>query len=217
MRGHASPGSNMPSSENVRTTLITVVGTIVVALVTTVGTLYSNILGSRDKIGKIQADVGAFKLPVGSVVGSLLTPVEFAAQVGDPDNFDVTKSRWTLADGKSVSGTGWAKLRANAPVPNLCGVFLRGKNNGVRNDKDHPVPELELGQYDPDLVGPHDHNILVQHSGSPGGGMLWDGGKGGKLGVDPLVEGVYYDANARDPHETRPKNVTVNFFVKIND
>jgi hypothetical protein len=206
----------MPSSETVRTTLITVIGTIVVALVTTLGTLYSNIVGSQDKIGKIQADVGAFKLPVGSVVGSLLTPAEFAQQVGDPGNFDVTKSRWTLADGKSVSGTGWAKLRENAPVPNLCGVFLRGKNNASRSATE--VPELNLGQYDADLVGPHEHDIMVQRNGGPtGGGILWFGSNHGAVVLDPLVEGVHYDGNARTPYETRPKNVTVNFFVKIND
>src|SRR6202041_1042362 len=127
--------------------------------------------------------------PLGTVIASLLTPVEFAKEVGDSETFDVKTSKWTLADGKSVSGTYWAKLRGNATVPNLCGVFLRGKNNGKflvgreknqSNKQRDDIEDIELGAYKDDIVGPHRHIVRAFDSKGtvPGSSIWWDGGKG---------------------------------------
>jgi hypothetical protein len=210
-------GDYMPNT-TVKTALITVIGSIVVALLTTVGTIWSNTGGIRENKAKLDAlnvQASAFRLPIGTVVASLLKPPEFAKEVGDPDTFDVTKSKWTLADGKSVSGTRWAALRANASIPNLCGVFLRGMNNKTRTD----VKEVELGDFTPDTVGPHTHNVRYLDPNAPetrvGASILWDGGKRFTVGPnDAFVQGVV--TNEALP-ETSPKNVTVNYFIKIND
>lgn len=107
-----------PMSPGVKTTLITVIGSVAVALITTLGTIATNRNGIAENQQKIQdltqkADaLGKPAVPVGTVVASLLTEVEFAKEVKDPDNFDLAKSKWTLADGKTVSGTKWASLRA---------------------------------------------------------------------------------------------------------
>jgi hypothetical protein len=207
----------------VKTTLIAVIGSIVVAIITTLGTIWTSstqlhknsveILENKDKLKGIKIDAAAFKLPVGTVVASLLDPAEFAKEVGDPETFDIKASKWTLADGKSVSGTRWATLRGNAPVPNLCGVFLRGKNNGKRTD----VKEIELGQFTPDTVGPHDHNVrFYDPTGTAhGASILWDGGKGFKVEKNSdFVQGV---VTSDSLPETSPKNITVNYFLRIND
>ena len=208
----------------VKTTLITVIGSIVVAVITTLGTISTSstqlrknseeIRENKDKLKDIKIEAAAFQLPVGTVVASLLQPAEFAKEVGDPETFDIKGSKWTLADGKSVSGTRWAALRGNAPVPNLCGVFLRGKNNGKRAD----VKETDLGQFSPDTVGPHEHNVRFYDpsgTGKGGASIWWDGGKPFKVEKDlDFVQGIV----TSDSHpETSPKNVTVNYFLKIND
>jgi hypothetical protein len=214
----------MPNT-TVKTTLITVIGSIVVALLTTVATIWSNtgeirenktkLEQNKNKLDTLNLQASAFKLPVGTVVASMLKPSEFAKEVGDPDTFDLKNSKWTLADGKSVSGTRWAALRSDAAVPNLCGVFLRGKNNGKRTD----VKEFELSEFAPDTVGPHEHNVRFYDPGAPesrlGASIWWDGGKRFTVGVnEAFVEGI---ASNEGLPETRPKNVTVNYFIKIND
>ncbi len=170
---------------------------------------------TKDKLDALNVQANAFKLPVGTVIASLLKPSEFAKAVGDPDTFDVTKSRWTLADGKSVSGTRWAALRANASVPNLCGVFLRGKNNSKRPD----VKELELGDFASDTVGPHKHYVRYYDPNAPeaqvGASILWDGGK--RFTVRPNDDFVQGVPTSEALPETSPKNITVNYFIKIND
>jgi hypothetical protein len=209
-------------SSTVRTTLITVIGSVVVALITTMGTIWSHgseIQANAQKIDALKSQADALtkrELPVGTVVASLLTPVEFAKEVGDPASFDVKTSKWTLANGKSVSGTRWAELRADAPVPNLCGMFLRGKNHG----KDPNLAEIDLGQPQADSVGQHKHIQRVFDPSAPdlkervGGGILWNGGYRFTDKVDIYVQGIATD-DARP--ETRPKNVTVNYFIRINN
>jgi hypothetical protein len=211
------------AATTVKTTLITVIGSIVIALITTLGTIWTSsaelrkntagIRENKDKLEAINVQASAFKLPVGTIVASLLQPSEFAKEVGDPETFDLEGSRWTLADGKSVSGTRWAALRGDAAVPNLCGVFLRGKNNRKRPD----VKEVELGQFSLDTVGPHNHNVrFFDPSGvGPGASILWDGGKRFTVKENTdFVQGIV----TNDPlPETSPKNVTVNYFIKIND
>jgi hypothetical protein len=126
--------------------------------------------------------------------------------VGDPEDFDLGKSKWTLADGKAVAGTKWASLRANAPIPNLCRMFLRGKANGKRDG----VPEVDLGIYQEDMVGPHQHDSRVQNGGPTKDVGIQFGGNTATVGPDKLVE-------KWNTLETRPKNVTVNYFIRIND
>jgi hypothetical protein len=202
-----------------------VIGSVVVALVTTLGTIYVNSTGIKantnkldalkTKIEALDAKADALKktnLPIGTVVASLLAQAEFAKESGDPDNFDVTKSKWTLADGKAVSGTGWAALRDNAPVPDLRGVFLRGKKNSSKREEMKNVGDFALGEYQADKVGPHQHAIMVSNSnGTPGAvGILYSTAPD-TYGPDRLV------AAWNDGPETLPKNVTVNYYIKIND
>lgn len=205
---------------SVKTTLITVAGSILVALLTTVGTIATNSGGIKantekldtmsKEIGVLEAKADALKkqdVPVGTVIASLLNQTEFAQATGDPDDFDVTKSKWTLADGKTVHGTAWAKLRSDGPVPNLCGVFLRGKNNGKREG----LEEVSLGDYRPDTVGPHSHELKLSNPQLPGGGLLWDGGRNHS---EEPPSGLVLSSKGV---ETQPKNITVNFYIRINE
>lgn len=97
------------------------IGSILVALITTLGTIWTSstelrkntagIRENKDKPEAINVQGSAFKLPVGTIIASLLQPSEFAKEVGDPETFDLKSSKWTLADSEPISGTRWAALR----------------------------------------------------------------------------------------------------------
>lgn len=216
MANNSETRAKAKASVSVKTTLISVIGSVLVAALTTYGTIASNSKGiqkNADKLEALNAKATSLEkpgLPVGTVIASLLTPAEFANAVGDPDTFDLSRSKWTLADGKTASGTAWAKLRGDEPVPNLCGVFLRGKNNGKREN----VREMDLGKYDPDIVGPHQHTIMVNNDTA---NAVRDQGPGIVYQTGHHTDGPDRLVAAWSGAETQPKNVTVNFYIKINE
>lgn len=105
--------------------------------------------------------------PVGSILDSMLTEVQFQAQwnVG-----------WILADGRSVVGSRYHTLTGHTVAPDLRGMFLRGKDNGRGLN---PDGELALGTETPDqmlahthtmpLSGAHTHRLLIRGRGATGG------------------------------------------------
>jgi hypothetical protein len=122
-------------------------------------------------------------------------------------------SGWVLCAGQDMKDSKLAKLIGETKVPDLRGVYLRGK----KYDRSLPaefkdVADIELGTYSKDAIGPYQPKIRVYHpgSGQVGGGILWDGGKEFLLTTDSLVP------ETRDAPETQPKNVTVNYYCKVH-
>lgn len=140
--------------------------------------------------------------PLGSVVQSLLTEAEFQIEYGN---------NWVLMDGRSVVGSDYQLLDPGNPsrvvVPDARGQFLRGKNNGRTDGNENPDGDLALGIFQDEEVGQHTHdiqNISLLASGASGGGNRYV--SGGSLTTDSSTG-----------NETRPKNITVNYFIKINN
>jgi hypothetical protein len=152
------------------------------------------------------------EIPVGSIVASMLTESQFAQEVGDPPNFNLGTSKWTLADGKPVPGTRYAALRQNEPVPDLRGIFLRGKNHG-RNDGKGNSQEANLGDFQDDQFEDHVHEI------NRGG---TEGSHDGEYALPAYHntgvprEPTNYIVSGKHGNETRPRNVTVNYYIRIN-
>ena len=127
---------------------------------------------------------------------------------------------WVLADGRCVStkcnaneDSDYFKLTMREKIPDMRGKFLRAKNNKITS-KDCPeedsscfdsAGERALGSYQKDTFEEHNHSIPARFKLSDGSnlgtytqtGSSATGNTGGK--------------------ETRPKNIAVNFFIKIND
>jgi len=83
---------------------------------------------------KISARLSYF--PVGTIISSMLDPVNFARAVGDPLNFDPNTSKWVAADEETkIPGTKYAELTGNREIPDLQGMFLRGLNNFGTNGR----------------------------------------------------------------------------------
>lgn len=158
--------------------------------------------------------------PVGTVVPSLLTESQFQSELG---------THWVLADGRNVTGTRFASLFGSNTLPDMRGVFLRGKDNGAGKDS-----ERALGNYQTDAFQGHQHgqmfgsnaghNIPENTTASTGGTYQSSVGNasgyfsGNFNGYQVITSNIYAGSNGtpRTDNETRPKNVTVNYFIKIN-
>jgi hypothetical protein len=184
--------------------------TVQVAMNTDKGSLAAiDVLGTKDinvdTQGQLQilADqVAELGRPtcIGCIEQSVLTEAQFQTMNG---------SAWVLCDGRSIVGTRLAQATGVSNAPNLLGEFLRGKNFGRYSD----VEEVDLGTAKADTVGPHTHrtrNLDDRPQNPLGESIFWDGGKRFSDGTS-----VFVQSETGNP-ETRPKNVTVNFFCKVN-
>lgn len=206
------------SSPNIKIAVIGVIGSVLVALLTTIGTIASNRSGIKqasEQVNDLKQQASTLRLstlPVGSIIPSMLNVSEFAKEAGDPPTFDLGTSKWTLADGKSVSGTHYAELTGNAPLPDLRGVFLRGKNNGRQDNRGNP-DELSLGDFQDDQFQDHVHEYNRGGNTRDGTELYaFPANTNGGIARAP----TNYITQGKHGSETRPRNVTVNYYIRVN-
>jgi hypothetical protein len=158
-------------------------------------------------------------VPVGSVRAALLDETAFASAAGDPSTFDASTSKWALADGRTVTGSSYASLSGNTTLPDMRGVFLRGLNVGrstATGDSDGGA--RTAGDYQGDQFAQHNHNTgafryLVQRN--PGSGTT--GAPTDSFGPnEPDILNTGELLAAGSGTETRPRNVSVYYYVRIN-
>lgn len=140
-------------------------------------------------------------LPVGSIIHSMLTEATFNSLYGS--------NKWIIADGRSVSGSSYAAY-VGSNVPDLRGIFLRGKNNGVFSR--NADGELALGTYKSDRLRAHSH-VLTGYTGSGVASMTNAPELKTVSGVGKVNTSV---ANSTLEGDTAPSSVTVNIFIRIN-
>lgn len=138
---------------------------------------------------------------VGDIKASMLTESQFQAQ---------RNTTWVLMDGRDVTGSDYDTLTGNAIIPDARGRFLRMQNNGTSINPDG----TGLGGAQSDQVASHSHSVTVQardtsnngsqriHTGIDTGGNLLNFG---------------FTSSSFGGNETRPKSLTVNYFIKINE
>lgn len=152
---------------------------------------------------------------IGEVVASMLTEEQFMA-IGN-------NGYWVLADGREIgSNNEYFRVTNKTKVPDLRGVFLRGANNGRTGTNGNPE-DKELGQFQKDAFQGHKHKTTKSFLHPIGqGGMTTtniNGADNDKFSeLSTVMSGYANDGNGnpRVTNETRPKNVTINFFIKIN-
>lgn len=202
---------------------------IIVALISALGAIIAAFI-SADKAretSKLQNVI-----PVGTIIASSLTKKQFFEHH--------SKKYWALADGSSIGQNyKYFDITNNANVPDLRGVFLRGKDHGRRLTDDLP-----LGEYQDDIVDLDSINfkttkyIKQNHNGKDtvpqqtrragyvkkdiseidfkNIGITGFGHSSGKSKSTDLPKHNHIVEAYGDGDETRPKNVTVNYFIKIN-
>jgi hypothetical protein len=160
---------------------------------------------------------------VGDVKQSMLTEAQFQ---------EIHGATWTLMDGKSVTGSKYSEITGNNTLPDARGQFLRGKNNGRSDGDENPDGDLSIGAFQDDATAANglETNVTGQHDHDP----MKIGAGNGTLNV--YTQGISSTPNSvanrnynwlkdegdhshiissTDP-ETRPKNITINYFIKID-
>jgi len=136
--------------------------------------------------------------PVGTIIQSMLTEAQLTTSYG---------SGWILADGRNVAGSTYTAITGFTNVPDLRGVYLRGKNNGVTGTQANPDGDLALGTYQDDAFESHTHQYTTNSSQRLAGGASFG---------DYMTGPTTATSVATGGNETRPKSITINHFIKIN-
>jgi hypothetical protein len=148
---------------------------------------------------------------VGTIVPSMLTEAQFATENG---------SGWVPADGRIVTDSDYHVLTTNTTVPDLRGVFIRGKDGARGLD---PDGDKALGTYTNDKMAQHTHNYTDETTPTyvVTGGQEFTNveiGQGSELIRGSAIKTVTPPNEFVLPfnNENAPKSVTVNYFIKID-
>ncbi|MBL7952059.1 MAG: hypothetical protein JNM62_10095 [Flavobacteriales bacterium] len=156
--------------------------------------------------------------PIGSIVSSVLPYNEFMAANGFESMtaaMDLSVIPWVPCDGRAVGSSMYGKY-SGGNVPDLRGQFLRGINDyGVPSPSLAPLsdnrknPEGQsAGQFQDDGVGNHTHGYLTNNT--PGTSV-------GLACAPNNASSVFStQGNSGATGDTRPRNVTVYFYIRIN-
>lgn len=192
-----------------------------------------NVNGKKPQTINIEpeADLDALKnnissnMPVGTIISSILPFEKFRAIMGDDGNW-TSKSKWAPADGRQIFGSDLHSLsdKTILSVPDLRGQFLRGLNQ-FSTDEVTPVsderkdPEnRKAGDPQKDAFQGHQHDVPGS-GGAAGMKGFWTGKDNNRI-LDNHSEKIVSDTHNGTPRvadETRPKNVAVYYYVKINN
>lgn len=149
--------------------------------------------------------------PVGTIVKSMLTEDQFASEAGPG---------WVLCDGRSVVGSAYEALTLFTVAPDVRGVFTRMKGYGAGGWFDRP-----LGFHETDGLQIHNHTNTWTHTdglvANASGGFPTkdvDSGEEKRRTLDLTNGEIYtrYNIALTGGNETRGRNITCNFFIKIN-
>ncbi|MEQ6121473.1 hypothetical protein [Reichenbachiella sp. MALMAid0571] len=160
-----------------------------------------------------------FIIPIGTIVASPLSPSEFIKLSGSTDITDYEENIWTPCDGRKVTGSTYY-LQINHFVPDLRGQFIRGFNqmlssdeavtysNGINPDeKDNS--KVNGYSYQKDELKSHSHSIkyeeekVAKHSKYQR--TVWE-----------VQDGDQTSTQKTGGSETRPKNLSVYYYIRIN-
>lgn len=157
-------------------------------------------------------DIKSGSFAIGSIQQSILTLSQFQAENGDC---------WKLMDGSSLASTDLGVLTGMTNSPDARGNFLRMANNG-RVDGNQNPNNNNLGEFQSDAFQAHRHNWHLGQGGGPTNpfGTIY-GANVASYNYNTLQNNVgeaiaSTQGTPRTSAETRPKNITVNFFIKIN-
>lgn len=139
---------------------------------------------------------------VGDIVSSSLTLEQFTITHG---------TGWRLANGGAVPGTAYSRVTGLTTVPDLRGVFLRGRNYDRRLDMGDPAGDKPVGTYEADELKKHAHKIEPRPMarGAPLNPEY-------DLATTANLMGRIPETEPFGGNETRPRSVVVNFFIKVD-
>jgi len=156
-------------------------------------------------------------IPIGTIVASVLPYESFlkANELENIDNANMEKALWIPCDGRTLTVSKYAQY-SGGKIPDLRGVFLRGINDynvkfptvvAVSSNQKNPENQM-AGQFQNDTFQLHNHKFL-----SPVAGPLV---VFGSPDAGTHANFAEKETSTTGDSETRPKNVTVYYYIKIN-
>jgi hypothetical protein len=141
---------------------------------------------------------------IGEIVASMLSEAQFK------DAYGKNGEKWELAQGQEAHADSKYRQFVGERLPDLRGVFLRGKNYGRETTTGNPEGELNVGEYRKDEVGAHTHGLTQL---GIGGGETDDRSDNVRARFRNPVPKT---TDSFGGQETRPRNVTVNYFIRVD-
>ena len=164
-------------------------------------------------IDNLQNEINTLKkkkeIPIGTIISSMLSPELFRSKYGD---------NWVLADGRAVYDSIYHKIMGNSKIPDFRGMFIRGVNGGrvdgdpekILDTKTNVLRERYAGERQEDQFKKHSHKVRNDYRENQGQGRRLTYGDHGGSGPHGTLS---FEAGSE---ETRPKNIAVYFYIKIN-
>jgi hypothetical protein len=171
-----------------------------------------------------------------AIVGTILTIFAFTnsdnksvGAIGDvkysvlpPDKFkEENGNGWVLMDNNiPLQGSNLNTKHGITSLPDARGVFIRSLNLNRNDEKADPFSKENnrhrlVGEFQNDQIKLHKHEMSI----SAGAYRGWAGGWGGVGGTNPILapgEDKLY-AKELGGEETRPKNIALYTYIKINN
>ncbi len=160
---------------------------------------------------------------IGSVISSFLDYKTLSILYGQNAEFSSYRSKWAPADGRNVDGSIYSFLNSNSNnVPDMRGLFVRGANDlgvigvdPVSKNRRNPQNSIVEG-FQPDGIKKHSHNANMNLGAEPlagGARSQRAAGSHGTTSPDWVSIGLVQSFGGE---ETRPKNITVYYYIRIN-
>ncbi len=169
---------------------------------------------NQKKFNVIPCNQNSGELPVGTIISSMLTYDQLCKQSGNEPAWH-RLNFWAPADGRNVQHSTYTAVTGNNFVPDLRGVFLRGKNQidatettPVSADRADPAGNRIAGSLQQDTLQKHSHDLMDQPIVNRPGNFSFNNGTSYRGGIAATKES--------GDDETRPKNVAVYSYIKIN-
>lgn len=144
---------------------------------------------------------------VGEVRYSVLKPEQFIHLYG---------KSWVLMDGRNINGTNLFDLTKSDVLPDGRGVFIRGANAKRDFQSGDPDGDRAIGSYQSDALRSHTHEYSDAHFAEVNAG---NAGLQGNQGNSDFDNGRCTTNQTTAPFgglETRPKNIALYCYVKVN-
>jgi hypothetical protein len=155
---------------------------------------------------------------IGTIIASVIDYDALCNAINEPmARRNTVHANYVPCDGRSVNGSALGNSGVTN-APDLRGKFMRGLNNmynheapPLDNTKADPDNARVAGSYQDDRVGKHTHQIATNDDGTSPDGSY-------KITAYSKHNGPSVTtAENENPHgETRPKNIAVYYFIKIN-
>ena len=160
--------------------------------------------------------------PIGTIISSVLHYDEFLEINGYQRTIDTSKVIWVPCDGRAVSGSKYATSQNGKYAPDLRGVFLRGINdydvpgyNPNSNPKQLNPEDKKANEFQNDSIKRHSHTLNL-FKFPYAWGKATDGVCSNEYKPTNGLKQVETDENIDGKNETRQKNITVYYYLKIN-